>query len=107
MTGMNDSHVTAFMLAQTHFMNVIYGLCALCVSYKMMFIIRQVPINYTLAANALRVTAAIVATIVLARAYSRFDGGDTAQWFDIIRELSWCGFLFAAIFVLRDKFGKF
>lgn len=88
-------------------MNIIYGLIALCITYKMAFIIRQVPIKHSFAVSALRIMAAVVATIVLFKALSRFNSGDAAQWFDIMRELSWCGFLFAAIFVLREKFGKF
>lgn len=103
---MSDSHVVAFYLSQAHWLNVLYGLTALCIAYKMMFIIRQVPAKHSLPFSALRVISAVVATIVLFKAYSRFHGGDAAQWFDIVRELSWCAFLFSAIFVLREKLGN-
>lgn len=103
---MSDAHVTAFIYAQAHWMNIIYAMTAACIIYKMAFIARQVPVRGSLAVKALRVTGAIVATIVAMKAFNRFEGGDAATWFDIIRELSWCGFLAAAIWVLKEKFGN-
>ena len=103
---MSDAHVVTFYLAQAHWMNVLYGIAALCVVYTMAFIIRQVPKKHGLAFDALRIMSALVATIVAFKALSRFQGGDPAQWFDIIREFSWCLFLKSAICVLREKLGN-
>jgi hypothetical protein len=103
---MSDAHVVTFYLAQAHWMNFLSGLTALCIAYKMAFIIRQVPAKGELAFKLLRVMAAAVGTMVLVKAYSRFQGGDPAQWFDITRDILWCGFLFSSIFVLRKKLGN-
>jgi hypothetical protein len=103
---MNDSGFTLQFLDHAHRMNMLYAFTALCIIYKMAFIIRQVPTKASISASLLRVMCAVVATIVAMKALNRFDGADVATWFDIVRELSWCGFLATAIVVLKEKFGN-
>ena len=104
---MNDFGATLLSLDNAHRMNALYALTALCIIYKMAFIIRAIPLKGSLASNLLRIICAVVATIVAIKALGRFNGGDTAEWFDIIRELSWCSFLVAAIVVLKERFGRY
>jgi hypothetical protein len=103
---MNDFHVVAFMRSYEHWMNIIYAMAAMCIIYKLAIIARQVPAHINLSTDAFRFMCAIVGTIVTVKAYGRFHGGDAATWFDIARELSWCGFLAAAIVVMKQKFGN-
>ena len=88
-------------------MNAIYALTSLCIIYKMAFIVRMLPLKGSFSSNVLRIMCAVVATIVAIKALGRFSGGDTAEWFDIIRELSWCGFLVAAIVASKERFGRY
>ena len=104
---MTDFGATLLSLGHAHRMNALYALTALCIIFKMAFIVREIPLKGTLATNILRVMCAVVATIVAIKALARFNGGDTAEWFDIIRELSWCSFLVAATVVLKERFGRY
>jgi hypothetical protein len=101
---MNDSQIDIFHLTQAHYMNLAYGLLAMCITYKMAFIICQIPKGVKYSYSLLRLCAATVATLISAKAYFRFQGGDPATWIDLLREASWCGFLFMAMLVLQKLF---
>lgn len=89
------------------FINVVYYLIAMCVAYKLAFILRQTCHCKALSMIALRIFAFLLAAAVMVKAFYRFEGGDPAGWFDIGRELMLCGFLASTIFMLKNRFGRF
>ena len=89
------------------FINVVYYLIAMCVAYKLAFILRQTCDCTARPMIALRIFAFLLAGAVMVKALYRFEGEDPATWFDIGRELMLCGFLASAIFILKNRFGRF
>lgn len=81
--------------------DLIYFIVALALSYELAFIIRQCREQHTIANHGLRISAAMVGSIILYKAVSRIGGGDTAEWIDVGREVSWAAFLLSAIFLLK------
>jgi hypothetical protein len=87
-------------------LDVVYFLVAMCCVYKLAWIARQVGEMPGLAPHALRAACLILGLIMLGRAAVRFMTYDPAEWIDCLRELAWCGFLAAAIAVLRRPAGR-
>lgn len=89
-------------------MDVVYLAVAVCVVYKLAWIIRQVSDIEGFAAQALRASAFVLGCIMLLRAGTRFlTIDDPAEWLDCARELGWCAFLASAIAVLRGPAGRY
>ena len=86
--------------------DIVYLLVALCIVYKLAWIARQVSDIGTRSAGLLRLACLILGLIMLTRAAVRFVTYDPAAWIDCARELAWCGFLAAAIAVLRGPAGR-
>lgn len=88
-------------------LNICYLAAALCITYKVAWIARQVAGMPGRAQIWLRVAIVILGAIILGRATIRFFVPDPASGFDILRELGWCFFLAMAIAVLRGPAGKY
>lgn len=102
-----DELVRAYLFA--HYMNIMYGVAAICISLKLAYIGRQVSVSDDIPAWQslwLRVAAALTGSAILWKATMRFHGGDQAYLIDVVREFSWCGFLAAAIVILKSRFGN-
>ena len=87
-------------------LNIAYILAAMCVTYKLAFIVRALSAIAGPAVMVMRAACLAVGTIVLVKAYGRIHGGDEAQLIDILRELSWCVFLASSIIVMRGRLGQ-
>lgn len=87
-------------------LNTMYFMAAICIMYKMAWIARMTGHIDGWRILGLRLTGALVALIILAKASLRFaDWGDPATLVDVARELSLCSFLFFSIAVLRLRTG--
>ena len=92
---------------QAMFMNTLYWLAIMCVVFKLTWIIRQVSSMRGWHRWSVVVAAGFLAFVMLAKGYLRFEGGDDAQWIDIIRELSLCLFLTTATRLFREPTKRF
>jgi hypothetical protein len=92
--------------AHDHFLDIAYVVTALCVTYKLAFIIAQthgLPVSGT---APLRICAAITGTLVLLTALVNFGTPEVATWLDVSRNLAWCGVLVCLIWLLHAKSGR-
>ena len=86
-------------------LDVAYVVTALCVCYKMAYLVGQLSLSKSTAASWLRWMAAITGTFVVVTAVISFKGVATATVGDSIRNLSWCAFLVTVIMVVKNKTG--
>jgi hypothetical protein len=88
-------------------LNVLYYLAVTCVVFKLTWIIRQVSTMKPWQRWPTVISAGTLAFILLAKAFLRFGGGDSAHPLDIARELAMCAFLVSAIVLLHGKTRKY
>lgn len=99
------SHISlmAEIIRHDMMMNTFYAAVAVCIIYKLAALGIYLAKIHALPALTGRVGCLVVGTIIFFKAMGRFQGGDTAQWLDITRELAWCGLLYAVIMLLRQQ----
>lgn len=80
-----------------------YWLVAMCVVYKLTWIIRQTSDMPAKSRMPVKWTAVVLAFCLILKSLSRFYGGDPATYFDIAREFSLCMFLATTIKMLHRE----
>lgn len=89
------------------YLNFLYWLAIMCVAFKLTWIIRQVSDFPPLRRWPIVISAAALCFVLFVKAFSRFEGGDDAQFLDIARELALCCFLLTAIRMIRDQTNRY
>lgn len=99
------SHIAfmAELVRHDMMMNLYYAAVAVCIIYKLAALGIYLAKIHAIPATIGRAGCLVVGTIVFLKASGRFQGGDTAQWLDIARELAWCGLLYAVIMLIRNQ----